>query len=363
MKIVIDARELRTSTGRYVERLLHYLQQLDTSHDYVVLLKPPDIASWQASNPRFSAVACPHKEFTFSEQLAFKQQLDDLRADLVHFTMVQQPILYRGKVVTTMHDLTTTRFRNPTKNALIFTIKQRVYGWVARRAARKSAAVLTPSRFVKDDIVRFTGISPSKITVTREAADTFDDTAAVIPALEHKQFIMFVGRPLPHKNLRRLIEAFAQLHGRHPDLYLMIGGKKDASQDSYEALANRLGVGDRVILTDWISDGQLKWAMEQTKAYVWPSLSEGFGLPPLEAMLYGVPVVSSNASCMPEILGQAAHYFDPYDVTAIADAIDEVVTDKALRERLIVAGKTQAAGYSWRAHGGTNACCLPGCAR
>jgi glycosyltransferase involved in cell wall biosynthesis len=347
MKIAIDARELRTSTGRYVERLLHYLQQIDITHDYVVLLKPADINGWKASNPKFTVVACPHKEFSFAEQLAFKKQLDMLGVDLVHFAMVQQPISYRGKVVTTMHDLTTTRFRNPVKNSLIYSIKQQVYKQVTVRAARKSAAIFTPSEFVKKDIVQFTRVDPSKISVTYEAADMFDAQAKPVPALEQKDFIMFNGRPLPHKNLRRLIEAFAQIHGRHPDLYLMIGGKKDASQTSYMTLAERLGVSNRVVLTDWISDGQLRWSMEHTKAYVWPSLSEGFGLPPLEAMLYGAPVASSNVTCMPEILGNAAHYFDPYDTTAIAHAIDELLTDKMLRQRLITAGKVRAASYSW----------------
>jgi glycosyltransferase involved in cell wall biosynthesis len=246
-----------------------------------------------------------------------------------------------------MHDLTTTRFRNPIKNQLVYAIKQQIYKQVTVRAARKSAAIFTPSEFVKKDVAEFTDVSPSKISVTYEAADIFDDQAISIPALEQKQFIMFNGRPLPHKNLHRLIEAFAQLHGRHPELYLMIGGKKDASQASYVALANRLGISNRVVITDWISDGQLKWAMKHTKAYVWPSLSEGFGLPPLEAMLYGAPVASSNATCMPEILGDAAHYFDPYDITAIADAIDELLTNKDLRQQLIVAGKAHAATYSW----------------
>src|SRR5256885_16047540 len=114
MKIVIDARELRTSSGRYVERLLHYLQQIDHQHEYVVLLKPEDISGWQPTNPAFHAEVCPYKEFTFYEQSRFYEQLNRLAPDLVHFPFAQQPVLYRGAVVTTIQDLTTTRFRNPT---------------------------------------------------------------------------------------------------------------------------------------------------------------------------------------------------------------------------------------------------------
>ena len=348
MKIAIDARGLRTSTGRYVERLLHYLQQIDHDHDYVALLKPEDMDGWQPANPRFTKVACPHREFSFDEQLGFKKQLEELRPDLVHFSMVQQPIFYRGKVVTTMHDLTTVRFRNPTKNPIVFTIKQQVYKWVNKWAAHKSLAIITPTQFVKDDIVQFTGVKPDKITVTHEAVDEFDELAVPIPAFVDKQFIMFNGRPHPHKNLRRLIQAFAELHPKHPDLYLMIAGKKDASQVAYTALAEELGVGRWVVLTDWITDGQLKWAMQHTRAYIYPSLSEGFGLPPLEAMINGAPVLASNATCLPEVLGNAAHYFDPYDVQAMANAIDEVLTKERLREKLVEAGKQQIKKYSWK---------------
>jgi glycosyltransferase involved in cell wall biosynthesis len=348
MIIAIDARTLRSSTGRYVERLLHYLQQIDHEHDYVVLLQPKDMDGWQASNPRFAKVACPHRQFSFDEQFGFKKQLDELEPDLVHFAMVQQPVWYRGKVVTTMHDLTEVRFRNPTKNPVVFTIKQQIYKWVNKRAAHKSAAIITPTQFVKDDVARFTGINPDKIVVTHEAADDFDEPEAPISAFVGKKFIMFNGRPNPHKNLRRLIEAFASLHSKYPDLYLMLAGKKDASHQSYTELAEELGVGDRVILTDWITDGQLKWAMRHTKAYVYPGLSEGFGLPPLEAMLNNTPVITSNNTSMPEVLGDAARYFDPLDVQAMAGTLDEVLTDKALRQQLIKAGQQQVKKYSWK---------------
>ncbi len=347
MKIVIDARELRTSTGRYVERLLHYLQQIDTMHDYVVLLKPQDVAGWQPSNPRFSVVAAPHKEFTFGEQLGFKKQVAGLRADLVHFTMVQQPILYKGRVVTTIHDLTTVRFLNPDKNSFVLRLKQQVYRQVIRRAARKSLAVITPTQFVKDDVVRFSGIDPNKVTVTYEAADQITVAAEPMMDLEGKKFVMYVGRPTPHKNLERLIDAFELLRAQHPDLRLVLSGKKDAN---YQRIAD--GVTARglknIVFTDFVSEGQLRWLYEHCAVYVFPSLSEGFGLPALEAMAHGAPVASSNATCLPEIYGDAAHYFDPLDTQAMADAINEVLTDKALRQKLITLGKKQSDTYSWQ---------------
>ena len=346
-KIVIDARELRTSTGRYIERLLHYLPEIDDANEYVVLLKPKDISGWRTKSEHWQVVECGRDEFSFDEQIGFKRQLDGLQADLVHFGMVQQPVFYRGRVVTTIHDLTTVRFDNPAKNKLVFKLKQSIYKQVIRRAARKSVAVITPSEFVKTDVVQFTGISPAKITVTHEAADPIVASPAALPSLQNKQFIMYVGRPTPHKNLERLIEAFTLLRANHPALHLVLAGKTDANYRRTAALVEAKGTSN-VIFTDFVSEGELRWLYEHCAAYVFPSLSEGFGLPGLEAMQHGAPVVSSNATCLPEVYGEAAHYFDPLSVQAMADAINEVITDKDRRARLIAAGYAQIATYSWR---------------
>jgi glycosyltransferase involved in cell wall biosynthesis len=190
--------------------------------------------------------------------------------------------------------------------------------------------------------------SPDKITVTHEAADDFDELPKEMPFFANKTFIMADGRPRPHKNLRRVIEAFAIIHETYPVLYLMLTGKRDESYGPYEKLINDLGLQDHVVQTDFIPDGELKWAMQHATAYIWPSLSEGFGLPPLEAMLQGSPVVSSNATCMPEVLGDAAYYFDPYDTKDMARAIEDVIASETLRKSLIEKGKAQAASYSWQ---------------
>jgi glycosyltransferase involved in cell wall biosynthesis len=346
-RIVIDARTLRTSTGRYMERLLHYLQEIDRRHEYIVLLKPQDIAGWNPAHANFSKHICPHNEFGFDEQIGFKKQLDGLHADLVHFGMVQQPVWYRGKVVTTVHDLTTMRFSNPAKNSAIFTFKQQVYKYVVWRAAHKSTALLAPSKFVAGDVVRYTGVNPRKITVTYEAADPITGTPVPVPRLAGKRFLMYVGRPTPHKNLNALIEAFTLLRARHPELVLVLAGQKDANYERIEDDAYVHAIKN-LYFTGFVSDKHLRWLYEHCEAYVFPSLSEGFGLPGLEAMRHGAPVVSSNATCLPEIYGDAAHYFDPTDTQAMVDAIDEVLTDKKLRAGLVKKGRAQADKYSWK---------------
>jgi glycosyltransferase involved in cell wall biosynthesis len=346
--IVIDARNMPTSTGRYVEMLVRYLEKIDREHRYSILMYPDKMDKWQPSNPNFTAVPCPYKEYTLSEQLGFKRQLESLKPDLVHFSMVQQPILYRGKVVTTMHDLTTIRFRNPAKNWLIFTIKRWAYILVTHVAARKSAAIITPSEFVRQDFADYTHIDPAKIITTHEAVDDFDAPAEEMPFFKGKRFLLADGRPRPHKNLRRIIEAFAIIHRHHPDVYLMLVGKRDPSDGKYVDLITSLGLEAYAIQTDFIPDSQLKWALQNCQAFIYASLSEGFGLIPLEAMINGAPVAISNATCLPEVCGDAGNYFDPYDVNDMARALEELLTNKQLSDTLRERGHQQVKKYSWQ---------------
>lgn len=345
-KIVIDARESGTSTGRYMDKLIEHMHKLQSPHDITILTKPLRLDFMKSIAPRYNVVAATYDEFSFGEQIGFKKQIDSLRPDLVHFGMVQQPVLYHGRVVTTMHDLTTLRFKNPSKNPIIFTIKQHIYSWVNKEVARKSSVIITPTEFVKNDIVEFAHVNPNKIIVTYEAADKITDTAEPIDSLVGKQFIMYIGRPMPHKNLTVLIDAFALMQQEIPDLYLVLAGKKDALYETHEKYVLEKGI-QNVMFTGHISDGQLRWLYEHTACYVFPSLSEGFGLPGLEAMAHGAPVASSNLSCLPEVYGNAAKYFDPRSSGGVAEAVLEVLRNKDLTETLRTNGYKKVQEYSW----------------
>lgn len=346
-RVVIDARESGTSTGRYVDKLVEHLHALHPQHDITLLAKKHRVPALQQLAPSFTVAECSVKEFTLAEQSALKKQIELLHPDLVHFPMVQQPAFYAGKTVTTMQDLTTVRFCNPAKNAMIFWAKQQVYKWLNRRVARKSAAIITPTEFVRQDVATYCQLPLEKITVTLEAADVIPDISEPLDKLIGKQFIMYTGRPTPHKNLERSIDAFVIVQKSHPDLMLVLAGKKDANYARHEERVRHADV-QNVVFTGFVSEGQLRWLYENCAAYVFPSLSEGFGLPGLEAMVHGAPVVSSNATCLPEVYGDAAHYFDPLDVDNIARKIAEVLDDKTLRSNLIQKGRAQAAKYSWR---------------
>jgi len=349
-RIVIDAREYPTSTGRYIRKLLEYLEKIDGGSDereYVVLLKSADFEAYQPKASNFKKAVADYKEFTFSEQFAFLRLIRNLKPGLVHFTLVQQPVLLLNPVVTTLQDFTTLRFNNPSKNIVVFKFKQLVYLFVNLWASIKSWQLITPTEFVKQDAVRLLKSNPKKITVTLESADKITASAEPVDSLKNTPFLMYVGRSLPHKNLERLIDAFALLKKQHTDLKLVLVGKKDELMERHLAYAKEENIKG-VEATGYVSEGQLRWLYENTACYCFPSLSEGFGLPSLEAMKHGAPVASSNATCLPEVNGDAVHYFDPLDIEDMASKINDVITDEKLRNELIKKGSTQVKKYSWQ---------------
>lgn len=345
MHIAIDARIINSSTGRYIERLLHYLQKIDKTNQYTVLVMKKDAKYWVPTAKNFKIKVADFKQYSFAEQIGFKKLLNALKPDLVHFCMPQQPILYRGKHVTTFHDMTLVKVIMPDKNPLVYRVKQLVGNFVFRRVARTSKHVITPSQFTKDELVAFSGIPSDKITVTYEAADKTTGQSA---KYDHpfKQFIMYVGQQAEYKNIKRLGDAHQQLLTKYPDLGLILVGKKDKTAKINEQYFNDNNYKN-ILFTDFIPDSQLDWLYKNTTAYVFPSLMEGFGLPGLEAMTHGAPVVSSSATCLPEIYGKAANYFEPKDIDDIERAIDEVLSSKKRRDELIKLGHEQIKKYSW----------------
>lgn len=343
--IAIDARMINSSTGRYVERLLTYLQRVDTTNTYQVLVPRKDRDYWRPSNPNFTVVDADFSFYSFEEQIKYLSFLKSLNADLVHFTMPQQPILYRGPHVTTIHDLTLLRTYNSDKNWFIFHAKQLVGRFVFWITARTSRMIITPSEYTKHEFQRFSGIAPEKITVTYEAAEPIvaEPIAYKVPG---KEYLLYVGQQSDYKNIRRLILAHQELLKTHPKLHLVLVGGKNKSLEANEAWAVKNNY-QQVSFTGFVSDSELSWLYQHAACYVFPSLLEGFGLPGLEAMSAGCPVVSSNATCLPEIYGAAAHYFNPTDIGEMVTKIGQVLTDEALRERLILNGTARVAEFSW----------------
>lgn len=343
--IAIDARIINSSTGRYVERLLHYLEKIDTLNTYTVLVPTKDLNYWQPSNPNFKVKAADFDNYSFAEQIDFLHFLNNLAPDLTHFCMPQQPVLYSRNHVTTVHDLNLLNTYNSDKNWFVFHLKQLVGRFVFKRVAKSSSFIITPTHYVKDAFVKFAGISPKKVTVTHEAAEPPANSIAPYP-VPFEKYILYVGQQADYKNIKRLATAHQQLLKTHPTVGLVLAGKIDRASGKNQDYFKAKGYTN-IHFTDFVPDDQLNWLYENCNAYIFPSLMEGFGLPGLEAMVREAPVISSNATCLPEVYGDAAWYFDPLDTNDIANKIAEVLDNKPLRNGLVEKGKLKANEYSW----------------
>lgn len=351
-KIAIDARAYSSSTGRYARKLIEYLEEIEagkSEREYIVLLFSDEFDQYEPKHPNFSKKVADYPHYGFAEQLGFLWFVYRQRADLVHFTMPQQPMLYFKRHITTVHDLTLLNVYPGNRNRIVYKLKQLMGSIVFWFIAITNKHIITPSNATKDAYLRFLRSKrlAKKMTVTYESADPSSAKPSPYPALVDKKYIMYVGQQSNYKNLRRLIEAHQKLISTHPYLHLVLVGKLGGYGKQTKAWAEQQGYKN-VVLTGFVDDHQLAWLYENCEAYVFPSLMEGFGLPPLEAMTYGAPVVASNATAIPEVCGDAAHYFDPLDVEDMAKKMDEVLTDKKLRTELVKNGAKQLKKYSWR---------------
>jgi len=344
--IAIDARIINSSTGRYIERLLHFLQQVDSHNTYSILVRKKDQDFWHPTAKNFSVIVADFDLYSFAEQLGFKRFLDKLKPDLVHFCMPQQPVLYKGTSVTTFHDLTLLKTYNSDKNWLSYHAKQIVARRVFKRVAHTSEHIITTSQFTQKELVEYTHIPVEKTSVIYEAADV-TTTVTKSYKVPFKKYLLYVGQQSDYKNIRRLSEAHQQLLQRYPHIGLVLVGKLNKSALINQTFFAQKGYKN-ILFTDFIEDDQLNWLYTHTAAYIFPSLMEGFGLPGLEAMAHGAPVISSNATCLPEIYEQAATYFDPLNVSDITRAITEVLGNEPMRLALIKAGYKQVKKYSWK---------------
>ena len=344
--IAVDARIINSTTGRYVERLITHLQEVDTKNQYSILVRKKDRDFWKPTASNFTIHVADFDNYSISEQIGFKSLLDTLKPDLVHFCMPQQPLWYTGKKVTTFHDLTLLKTYNSDKNWLVFHAKQQVGKFAFKKAVETNNHIITVSKFTRKELEDFTPVDNSKITTIYEASDV-DTTTPERIKLPFKKYILYVGQQSDYKNIKRLGDAHQILKAKHSELGLVLVGKKNTSALTNEQYFTTQNYKD-IHFTGFVEDAELSWLYTHAEAYVFPSLMEGFGLPGLEAMGYNTPVVSSNATCLPEVYGDAAHYFNPTDTSDMARAIDEVLSSIDLKEKLTKNGAKQLKKYSWK---------------
>lgn len=356
MKILIDGRGIKkTGIGRYIENTLKEILKIDSSNQYELLLRDEDLEKLDLKADNLEFVRTTANFFGVKEQTEILSILKERKPDLVHFTNFNFPVAYSGKFVITIHDLTLLHFRNlrnsVARKAYYILKEQVMRNVVLKQGMKKAEVVIVPSEYVKEDVAKTFKVRRSKIAVTYEAADTEFSKGRINLEKKgiNKPYVLYVGNAYPHKNLERMVIAFGKLITDYVlDYQLVIAGKKDSFHEGLEEAVKEADLQERVIFTGFVTDQELSGLYNNASLYVFPSLSEGFGLPPLEAMAHELPVVSSNTTCMPEILSDAAVYFDPKDTDEMAKAMLEVLTDSKLSEKLVKKGRAQVKKYSWK---------------
>ena len=355
MRIAIDARKLRDyGIGTYVRNLLRQLGRQDDSHEYVVFCREHDCDTVEEFGPKFRAVVETAGNYSVIEQFALPMDLRRAAVDLFHAPHYVLPALTPCRSVVTIHDCIHLRFPQylPTRIGYAYA---RAQMWLA---THKAARVITVSEASKRDILRYFRVPESRIDVIYNAIDERfwhePDPEDISRTRERYRltapFVLYAGNIKPHKNLERLIEAFHLMRQGSPelrDVELLIIGDEISKYATLRRAVHRHKLHKHVRFFGFVPDQTLASLYRLANAFVFPSLYEGFGLPPLEAMASGTPVIASNVSSLPEVVGDAALMIDPYEPGAIADAMRQVLTDSQLRADLRARGFIRAREFSW----------------
>jgi glycosyltransferase involved in cell wall biosynthesis len=353
-RIGIDARKLHDfGIGTYIRNLLKQLARIDQATEYILLCRPCDLAIVNELGVNFRAVAESSPNYSLAEQVRIPVALRRERVDLFHAPHYVLPPLTQCKSVVTIHDVIHLLFPQYLPGRLAHAYARASLWAAARRADR----ILTVSETSKHDILRRFKVPAEKIVVIYNA---IDERFNVQPSREQvqrvreryqldEQFVLYVGNIKPHKNLERLIDAFDRVRRSGFDhLRLLIIGDEISKYTALRRAVHVHKLHKAVRFLGFVPIETLAVLYRLADVFVFPSLYEGFGLPPLEAMASGAPVVTSNVSSLPEVVGDAALLVDPYDPESIADGIRQVLTDDDLRATLRARGFAQARQYSWQ---------------
>jgi glycosyltransferase involved in cell wall biosynthesis len=285
----------------------------------------------------------PRPEARYLEQIVLPPLLYGSRLDVVHYPVLAPALAYGGPSVVTAHDLTNHLFPRRANLRSWF-----YYRYILRMGATRATSVIAVSRNTGDDVVRLWGLASERVEVIYEAASPVFDGGQANPSRAGENYFLAVGTVEPNKNFARLLEAYGAARSRLPDdTALVVVGQPGWQYDGVLRSARELGLNGSVRFIGYVPDADLADLYSGALAFVYPSLYEGFGLPPLEAMACGAPVIASRASSLPEVVGEAGLLVNPLDVEDIAAAMVRVASDPALREAMRGAGRARARQFSW----------------
>lgn len=369
LRIAIDVRHIKDfGIGTYIRNLLLALAEVDSANEYFLTALEETKHEFAALPPNFHTQVYPRSDLERLDNIAYPVYLKKLSPDLTHIPLARVPLLMPKPYVVTIHDMSSLLFSDAKG------IREDWRMFRFRRALQSAACVIAVSAATRRDVENVMGISSKRIRQVYSAPDPkFLDQQAPAAARvggpnawEKEQrrmlerynisypFILYAGRIRPHKNLPRLIEAFAVVRGElehHPayaDLRLIIIGDEISKHPEVRRSVIQSRVENSVRFLGFVPFDTLKLFYSAASAFVFPSLYEGFGLPPLEAMATGTPVVCSNVSSLPEVVADAAMIVNPENVFDMARGIREVLLDESTRQRLIAGGYERVRQFSWR---------------
>ena len=358
-----------TGSGQYTRNLLEALAKVDPTNEYPLFspgpapsVSDPSARLRAGLQPPTSNLQSPVSKLWF-EQVSFPLACRRQDIDLAHIPYFASPLFPTVPTVVTVHDLIPLILPAYRGSLLV-----RLYTRLVAAAARKAEAIITVSQASARDIVCYLHIPPERVHVTYEAAgeafQPVEDEAcpepsrrAELAAIRQKyalpeRYLLYLGGFDQRKNLSALLRAFALLVNRRPQARLVIAGRLPERDNPLfpdpRRLVEELGLEERVIFTGWVAEEDKPSLLTGAMAFVFPSLYEGFGLPVVEAMACGTPVIASSSSSLPEVVGEGGILVEPTDAEALADAMELLLVDDALRAELRQRALAQAARFSWR---------------
>jgi glycosyltransferase involved in cell wall biosynthesis len=362
VRIAIDIRRMTDfGVGTYTRNIVRALARLDRNNEYMLLGSAEKIAEIGPLPQNFRGQPFDKNDTSVSGYLECRNLLQRMRCDLVHIPhLFWAPRSLPCRYVVTVHDLLEHMYRTHDRSSLRRSMHFQLTGRVLRHADR----IFAVSKFTKSEVEKIFGIPASRIQVIYNAIDerflrghaTEQDRQVLAERyLINQDFLLYAGRISPHKNVVRIIEAFSALkaalekEGKFPGLKLIIIGDELSKHPDLRRTVIRGGVQNDVRFMGFVPIEVLRIFYDAAKVFVFPSLYEGFGLPPVEAMAHGTPVVTSNTSSLPEVVGSAAVLVNPENVFEIMRALHRVLVDQVLREKLKQRGYAQAQKFSWDA--------------
>ncbi|OGJ43023.1 hypothetical protein A3B60_03795 [Candidatus Peregrinibacteria bacterium RIFCSPLOWO2_01_FULL_39_12] len=360
MKIGIDCRIFSprfTGLGRYTSELVNRIVKLNNElvypHTIVLFFNSAEYQTYKTPK-NVEKILVNAKHYSIKEQTIFLYKLYKAHLDLAFFPHFNAPIFYGKPYVVTIHDLTLSFFHGRKMTKWYHRL---AYNLTIKNVTKKAKKIFTISKNTKQDLVEILNIDPEKIEVIYNGVSPIfrfmDDPIAPAKTLKKykikQQFLLYAGVWRSHKNLARLIEAFSILKKeKRLNLQLVITGKPDPYYPEVKNTVKKLNLQEDVIFTGLVDEEELLHLYNAAHIFVFPSLYEGFGLPPLEAMRCGTPVVASNISSIPEICGREnAVFFNPYNIKDIAEKIELVYKDPDLQAKLVTDGIQYSGKFSW----------------